>query len=98
MWQEKFSSLIAFFEKLINLGKPDSAVAMLAAPPPTAARILLNLRRRGGVRNPSAYVMRAIMNDREVRELARHLLDVAERRAPRVQARAVIHDRPHDVC
>ena len=67
---------------------PKAAAALQAFPPPTAARILLNLRRRGGVRNPSAYVMRAIMNDRagldprrpslgDIEEVPRQLADVA---------------------
>ena len=67
---------------------PKAAAALQALPPPTAARILLNLRRRGGVRNPSAYVMRAIMNDRagldprrpslgDIEEVPRQLADVA---------------------
>jgi len=67
---------------------PKAAAALQALPPPTAARILLNLRRRGGVRNPSAYVMRAIMNDRagldprrpslgDIEEVPRQLADLA---------------------
>ena len=56
------------------------------------------LREEELVENYYLVVKQVEKVDREIRELARHLLDVAERRAPRVQARAVVHDGPHDVC